>query len=121
MCDISCPEHCGPAIVCAVAALTLPSRGPIVRLSDHLASSLFWLCALAALVAQGALLRSAVGTAVRGAPHGAPTEPAVRVSSSRAMELAWMVLPALVLVATFWWAWHSTRGAGLTIAAERVA
>ena len=92
-----------------------------MRLSDFLAGTLFWLSALAAMGAQGALLRSAFGTAMRGAPRGAPAEPPVRVRSSRAMELTWMVLPAIVLLGAFWWAWLSMHPAVFTIAAEKAA
>ena len=92
-----------------------------MRLSAFLAGSLFWLCALAAAVAQGALLRSALRTAITGVTRGAPTHPAVPVASRRAMELLWMVLPALVLLGAFWWAWRTLQPSPFTIAAEPVA
>ena len=92
-----------------------------MRLSAVLAASLFWLCALAAAVAQGALLRSALRTALTGVTPGAPEHPAVPVASRRAMELLWMVLPALVLLGAFYWAWTTVRPAPFTLAAERIA
>lgn len=123
MCDISRQSQIGSPVACP---LSVPrSRclqcGRPVRLSDFLAGTLFWLCALAAAGAQGALLRSAFGTALRGAPRGAPVEPAVRVISSRAMEFTWMVLPALVLLGAFGWAWLAMHPAVFTIAAEKAA
>lgn len=123
MCDISSPSPPGSPAACAQrrAAVPWPLRGRPVRLSDFLAGTLFWTCAAAAVVAQGALLRSALGTAWSGAPRGAPAEPAVRVISGRAMELVWNVLPAVVLLGAFWWAWVSMHPSVFTIAAERAA
>ena len=104
------------------APLTVTAfRMPPLRLTPFLAVSLFWLCALAAAVAQGALLRSALRTALTGVTRGAPAQPAVPVASRRPMELLWMVLPALVLLGAFWWAWHGLQPSPFTLAAERAA
>lgn len=77
-----------------------------MRLPHGAALALFALCAVAAVIAQLALLRSAFAPRRDVAP-----EKAVAVTSSRAAELVWAILPALVLVGTFAWAWGLMRPA----------
>ena len=78
-----------------------------MRFPFGLSPALFWICAVAAMLAQVALLRSAFVPRSDVAP-----DRAVPVSSSRFAELAWSVLPALSLVATFVWAWTLLGPAG---------
>lgn len=78
-----------------------------MRLPNGAALALFVLCALAALFAQFALLRSAFAPPADVAP-----ERVVAVRSSRVAELAWAVLPAVVLLVTFLWGWSLMRPAG---------
>lgn len=79
-----------------------------MRLPSGATVALFWICAAAALVSQLALLRSALAP-----PAEAPAERAVHARSSRWAELGWAVLPALVLAATFVWAWRQVAGASM--------
>jgi heme/copper-type cytochrome/quinol oxidase subunit 2 len=74
-----------------------------------LADLIFWLAVVCCVVAQGAIVRSALRTPVQ---H---TEPGLEVPRPRrAIEIAWTVLPAigLALVLLFTWrAIHPSPGA----------
>ncbi len=84
-----------------------PSRHPdSVQLPNGAALALFGVIALAALLAQVALLRSAFAPPADVAP-----DRVVPVRSSRFAELAWAVLPALTLAGTFAWGWTLMRPA----------
>ena len=77
---------------------------PLVQLSSGAAAALFWICAAAAVLSQAALLRSAFSPR-----SAAPADRSVLATSSRAAELAWSLLPAVVLAGVFVWAWTLLR------------
>ncbi len=63
-----------------------------------LAEAIFWIAALACVVAQLALLRSSISTTGQARSDLVPTSP-------RRTELAWSILPALALAALLFFTW----------------
>jgi heme/copper-type cytochrome/quinol oxidase subunit 2 len=67
---------------------------------------LFWTAAACCLVAQVALILSAIR-----APMTGPAEPASMRMPSRASEIAWTVVPAIALAVLLVFTWRETRRA----------
>lgn len=66
-----------------------------------LGEAIFWIAAVCCLVAQVAIIRSALR------PHG-PTPGSEQVPRPRTgLEVVWTVLPALVLIGVFVLTWHA--------------
>lgn len=77
----------------SVSAPTLLVQGPI-------AATLFWIAVAACVVAQFFIIRAVV----RAVPSetGSPHVPTPR----RALEIAWAILPAVLIIAVFLGAWR---------------
>jgi heme/copper-type cytochrome/quinol oxidase subunit 2 len=75
-------------------------------LSPSLTGALFWLCVAVCLVAQVALIVSAIR-----APMSGSTESASMRMPSRASEVAWTVVPAIALAVLLVFTWRETRRA----------
>lgn len=77
----------------SVSAPTLLVQGPF-------AGALFWIAAAACVVAQFFIIRAVV----RAVPSvtGSPNVPTPR----RALEIAWAILPAVLIIAVFLGAWR---------------
>jgi heme/copper-type cytochrome/quinol oxidase subunit 2 len=65
---------------------------------------LFWIAAACCLVAQVALILSAIR-----APMTGPTEPASMRMPGRASEIAWTVVPAVALAVLLVFTWREAR------------
>jgi len=75
-------------------------------MSPAMISALFWISAASCIVAQLALVWSAIR-----APMAAPTEPASMRMPRRASEIAWTIVPAIGLAVLLVFTWRETHRA----------
>lgn len=80
------------------------------------AESLFWVAALACVVAQLAILRAVVADSPRDASQETDPAPdphcaALATRRGRAAEATWALLPGVVLALVLFWTWHAVRPA----------
>ena len=72
-------------------------------MSASLAGAMFWLSVAVCLVAQVAILRATLRVSSAATPDATPSLPHPR----RWLEMVWVVLPAIALVALFAATWRS--------------
>jgi heme/copper-type cytochrome/quinol oxidase subunit 2 len=72
--------------------------------SPALASALFWVCTGCCIVAQIALIASAIRAPMEGSPESASMR-----MPSRSREIAWTVLPAIGLAVLLVFTWRATH------------
>ncbi|MDQ6888199.1 MAG: hypothetical protein M3068_13065 [Gemmatimonadota bacterium] len=66
---------------------------------------LFWAAVACCAVAQIAIIRSAV----RATPHGDAPDAVTLSRSGRGMEIAWVIIPAIALVAVLLQSWRAAH------------
>ena len=70
-------------------------------MSPAVAAAVFWIAAACCLVAQIAVIRSAVRAPMPGSPNGAVAMP------RRSIEIAWTIVPAIVLALVLMATWRA--------------
>jgi heme/copper-type cytochrome/quinol oxidase subunit 2 len=68
----------------------------------HIADAIFWIAVACCVIAQLAIIRSAVVSPARPSGSHAPTS-----AGRRAAEIAWAVLPGVALVVLFFYTWNA--------------
>jgi len=68
----------------------------------HVADAIFWIAVACCVIAQLAIIRSAIVSPARPADSHAPTS-----TGRRAAEIAWAVLPGIALVVLFFYTWNA--------------
>jgi heme/copper-type cytochrome/quinol oxidase subunit 2 len=74
-------------------------------MSPAVGAAVFWIAAACCLVAQIAVIRSAVRAPMPGSPNAAVTMP------RRSIEIAWTIIPAIVLMLVLISTWRAMHPA----------
>jgi heme/copper-type cytochrome/quinol oxidase subunit 2 len=76
----------------------------------HIADAVFWIAVALCVIAQLAIIRSAIVSPARPSDSSAPTS-----SARRAAEIAWAVLPGVALVVLFFYTWNAIHPSTIPI------